>query len=298
MHSKSWPNGFEDFLKQKGEVNLEKSATASRLRKKGAFSEANIVQLCFAEKIEDRGAEARRVINNFLNPNWTEDYGSGGNEEGHLLMMRNHYYKTEFVVKSASTKVNAFLRQLKLNPDRASSTYTVNLQSNEEEIANEVQRVARIDGEQFDPAWYPSMWLSFYLFGMPAHGTDSPFLTLTSGKPKGEQTSAQMITALTDLNTEAAAKSLRRKNNSKAVAGEEPNKPVESRKMVIDHNFIRPEVKHTEYDRLREAYELLKGDDINSDEENGFSKRRKKQEIGLKLLDRLLNPNNDDADDK
>jgi hypothetical protein len=49
--------------------------------------------------------------------------------------------------------------------------------------------------------------------------------------------------------------------------------------------------------RLEKAFELLRGEDIQSDEETNFSKRRKKQEVGLKLLNSLLGPANDDCDD-
>ena len=97
MHSKEWPHGFLAFLNSKAETKTD-SASAKKFAASGGFAGANTQQLCFAEKVEERGALSRKVINNFLNPNWTADYGSGGNEEGHLLLMRSNYYKTEFIL--------------------------------------------------------------------------------------------------------------------------------------------------------------------------------------------------------
>ena len=81
--------------------------------KKVGFGPANRQQLCFAEKILDRGMETRRVINNHFNPNWTEDYGSGGNEEGHLIMLRRNFFVTEVVTGKADVNVKAFMRRIK-----------------------------------------------------------------------------------------------------------------------------------------------------------------------------------------
>ena len=192
----------------------------------------------------------------------------------------------------------AFLRQLKLNPDRTSDTYMVTLHSTEAAIADEVTRVATIDAEAFDSSWFPTMWLAFHLFGLPSHGTDTTYLTLTSGKVLPEKSSSQMIAALADLNTEAASKAIRRKAAGKANTTEvvEPVEVETRRRIVVDHTFTRPTMSVSKTDRLKSAFELLKGDDINSDEESGFSKRQKKQEIGLKLLNNLLLPSDDEAD--
>jgi hypothetical protein len=119
MHSKEWPHGFLAFLNSKAETK-EDSASAKKFASSGGFAGANTQQLCFAEKIEERGALSRKVINNFLNPNWTADYGSGGNEEGHLLLMRSNYYKSEFILKNAKRNVQAFVTQLKKKPTRKS----------------------------------------------------------------------------------------------------------------------------------------------------------------------------------
>ncbi len=48
------------------------------------FAADNEEQLSFVGTIENRSKKAKKVINIFLNPMWTENYGSGGNMEGHL----------------------------------------------------------------------------------------------------------------------------------------------------------------------------------------------------------------------
>jgi len=222
-----------------------------------------------------------------MNPIWTDDYGSGGNEEGHLLLMRCHYFKTEYVVKAAKVKVLAFLRQLKTHPDRESS-YLVNKDSNAEEIETEVNRIARRDAEDFDPSWYPSWWLAFYLFGMPSHGTNSPYLTLTSGKPKAEQSAEEMQNAMADLNTETAPKVIRRAVQKKQTVPVPTAEENINKSMTINHNFVRPKTKISSTERLEKVMELLRGDDIHSDEETGFSKSQKKQEVGMLLINKLL----------
>ena len=44
---------------------------------------------------------------------WTDNYGSGGNMEGHLLIMRKEFYKTDFVMKLADNRVNSTVRELR-----------------------------------------------------------------------------------------------------------------------------------------------------------------------------------------
>ncbi len=300
LNKKGWPSGFQNFINDKATIDLEKSALAMKLRgtlgfgQKVGFGPANLPQLCFAEKILDRGYETKRVVNNFFNPNWTDYYGSGGNEEGHLLLLRYHYFKTEYCLCKADNNVKSFMRRIKKKPV-LNSDYHVNVRSTDDEIEDEVYRKARQEAENYDPNWYPNQWLSFYLFGKPAHGTDSCFLTLTSGKDLKESTSAEMHKALADLNTEAANKSIRRKAGStqKEVV---MNETSIDKNVVVTHNFSRPtESKRSlQTSRLEKAFELLRGDDIQSDEETNFSKRAKKQQVGLKLLQNLLGPDEDD----
>ena len=143
QNKKGWPAGFQNFVNEKAAVQLDKSALALRLQNtKPGFGSSNVEQLCFAEKILDRGNETKRVINNFFNPNWTDDYGSGGNEEGHLLLLRYHYFKTEVVMTKADNNVKSFIRRIKKKPV-FNSDYNVTVDSTEEEIAEEVIRKAR-----------------------------------------------------------------------------------------------------------------------------------------------------------
>jgi hypothetical protein len=298
MHGKEWPQGFAAFLNTKAEIP-ENSAKAKKLRDKGGFSEDNVMQLCFADKIDERGIETRRVINNFLNPNWTDDYGSGGNEEGHLLLMRCHYYRTEFVLKNAKKNVNAFITQIKKNPTRVSETYRLRATSTQQEIDTEVERIAGFDAANFDPTWYPNCWLSFYLFGKPSHGTDKCFETLQSRKPS-ELSGTDMAAALADLNTEAAAKEIRRKDvKRKKDAGiidlsREATQP-QTKTVIVQHNISS--IQNSKADktkRLEKALELLQSSDLPSDEETGFSKKKKIRDITMKLLNSYTYESDDD----
>ena len=74
-----------------------------------------------------------------------------------------------------------------------------------------------------------------------------------------------MIAALADLNTEAASKAIRRKAAGKANTTEvvEPVEVETRRRIVVDHTFTRPTMSVSKTDRLKSAFELLKGDDIN-----------------------------------
>ena len=293
MGHKEWPNGFKEFVADKAYTNLEKNALAKRLTKQEGFAPANVDQLVFAEKIEKVGAECRRVINNFLNPNWTDDYGSGGNEEGHLLLMRTDYYKTVYIVVNARDNVQSFLRQLKNKPER-DSEYRVTVESSKQDQEDEINRIARVRGANFDPIWYPSQWLTFYLFGKPCHGTDKCFSTLTSGKPE-ESSAEAMSKALSDLNTEAASKSIRRgspgrKRETAAAAEAKRIQEAASmhRTVSVNHNFERSEPKYTDQQRIEKSLELLKSGDIESDEETGFSRKRKIKELSMQLLESWL----------
>ena len=182
------------------------------------------------------------------------------------------------------------------------SEYRLNANSTIEEVKDEIIRKARQEAENFDPNWYPNQWLSFYLFGLPAHGTDVCFATLTYGKHLKDATSADMHQALSDLNTEAANNSLRRKVNSDKTG---PSKSATvsldiapQKNLVVTHNFQRPKGRRREIANLEKAFELLKGDDFYSDEEVHFSKKQNKQDVGLALLDNLLNATQDDEDEE
>jgi len=211
VNSTAWPNGFIKWLNGKAEVN-DNSASAKKFAKSDGFGADNVDQLAFADKIDERFNVSRKVINNFFNPNWISDYGSGGNEEGHLLLLRNHYYKNEFVIKNTRKNVNAFMTQIKKNPTRKSQIYQVSSTSTAAEIEEEISRIARLESQNFNPEWYPNQWLAFYLFGQPAHGNDHCFETLNSGRPlnQKESTADEMHSALHNLNTEAADKNIRR----------------------------------------------------------------------------------------
>ena len=300
-----WPKGFKEFVETKAVVDLQKNSTAIRLRKHGGFSEANIAQLCFAEKIEIRGQETRKVINNFFNPNWPKDFGSGGNEEGHLLLLRKFYHKNEVCEKNARTNVKAFLRQLKQYPNRESSLYRIKIDRTEQEEEDEIMRIANIESENFDLNWYPNQWLSFYLFGKPSHGTDdhTSYTTLMSGKPEPPKSNDQFKQALANLNTELGTKHVRhndpkRKKGKPGVADVDVAIPDTVDKTVnINHNFSRGQLKRSKEDRLKDAFELLRGNDIDSDEDSGFSKRKMKQSVGMQLLNALLH-NEEDEDNE
>jgi len=58
--------------------------------------------------------------------------------------------------------------------------------------------------------------------------------------------------------------------------------------VIINHKFTRPKVRQDKSIRYEKAMELLRGDDLQSDEELGFSKRQKLQELGMKLLNTYM----------
>ena len=138
----------------------------------------NEQQLKFATYIETRAAKIKLTVNNFLNPNWTEDYGSGGNVEGHLLMMRREYYIDEFVNKIASNRVMSIKRSMNKkakdksndsendsdeisdNDDSSNnaskSKYNINKDSSIQEIDAEIERVKGELINDWEPNWFPS----------------------------------------------------------------------------------------------------------------------------------------------
>ena len=297
-NSKEWPNGFLAFIECKSE-GKDDSVSAKKYSNSAGFGQANVAQLCFGDKLEDRGKEQRKVINNFLNPNWTDDFGSGGNEEGHLLMMRFHYYRNEFVPKNVRKNVQAFMTQIKKNPARVSNLYKIKGDASLEAIDEEVSRITNLEAEKFNPHWFPNQWLAFYLFGKPCHGTNHCFETLVSGKAViVEKSGEEMAAALADLNTELASKSIRRKG--KKGQGNKGDDDVidlsnEPKQIVISHTFNRAKEKRDKSSRLEKAMSLLRSDDIHSDEETGFSKRQKLQELGMKLLNTYMNDSDEDA---
>ena len=64
----------------------------------------------FGSTVITRAKNASSFITNYVNPLWTTDYGSGGNEEGHLRLMRQFIYEEYDVKATAKAKVDGAAR--------------------------------------------------------------------------------------------------------------------------------------------------------------------------------------------
>ena len=115
-----------------------------------------------------------------------------------------------------------------------------------------------------------------------------------------ESSGTEMAAALADLNTEAAAKEIRRKDvKRKKDAGiidlsGEATQP-QSKTVIVQHNINS--IQNNKADktkRLEKALALLQETDLPSDEETGFSKKKKIREITMKLLNCYTNDSDDD----
>ena len=281
----NWPPSFKKFLEKKtSSKKKEKDHTRKQKGKKTTadFAAANEEKLAFANTVYNRAIESKKIINNFLNPMWTEDFGSGGNMEGHLLMMRKEYYKSDFVSKTADNRVNSTVRDLKKKEsNRSESKYNVTKDSTQKEIDEEIVRVAESMIDEWDVNWYPNCWLAFILFGKPCLCTDVPYVTLISGIPNNTKV-ASGIDVLSALNTELAPSSLRHEENTKKHGKKgkstESMQATEPKKLQIE--FVAPQqAASTEMQRLTEMLRMIDEREIVSDEESGFKASEKKKEI-------------------
>ena len=65
VHRKNWPNHFQEFIKEK--ANIPPSNAAFKKYLGGTpFEKENALQLAFGERVEERAAECKRVINSFF----------------------------------------------------------------------------------------------------------------------------------------------------------------------------------------------------------------------------------------
>jgi hypothetical protein len=230
VNRKNWPAHFLDFLKEKSKIPPSNAAYKKFLAGT-PFEKENALQLAFGERVEERATECKRVINGFFNPFWTDDYGSGGNEAGHLLMLRKHYHNTEFSSANAKRKVSQYLRDMKSKKkdqkssidtvdNRRKTKFQITVDCTKSQEKQEIKRIAVLEAERFTINWFPNQWLAFYLFGLPCHGAQEPFDTIVSGLV-GEKLKKQtqtLRTALSNLNTEVAGKDLRRADPVRKVA--------------------------------------------------------------------------------
>jgi hypothetical protein len=306
-----WPVHFLNFLDKEtaSKISRSKSTKPKKGKKKkvnNGFGDDNEDQLSWAKRILARGAAARNDINNFLNQQWTTDYGSGGNEEGHLLMMRKHYHHNEFVKVTATTNVNAAARRAKKNAP-GKSKYRVTSNSSQREIETEIERVQAEMIAKYDETWYPSCWLAFYLFGNPQHGTNTCFAILKSGIAVDNEVALEELDPencrdhIASLNLDAASKSLRRsEQDKKGVGRQEKGKDVEDnssqqeKRVSVVHSFVSETKGLTKMEKMEKALALLERGYLHSDEDDEesdkpkFSVTKEKRKVSRQMYQMLM----------
>ena len=297
-----WPNKFINFIDKQTASKISRT----KQQKKGnshnkvggnGFASDNPDQLAWAKRIQALGTAAKLEINSFLNPQWTTDYGSGGNESGHLLMMRKHYYCIDYVPSKTVINVNAAVRRTnKKTPGK--SKYRVTSESSAKEIEAEIERQKAIMIAEFDNTWYPSCWLTFYLFGKPQHGTKECYTILKSGVANDdvvEKSPEERRTELADLNVEAGNKNLRRANRKSDSKDNEESVVVEAKKVTVTHQFIAENKGPSAIEKLEKALALLeKGylesdddEDVETSEQPKFSVRKEKKRVSREMYKML-----------